>query len=118
MPDKIELKAASPATEYNSFFMQGMLDRMAMSYHKYGPVSKGFPEHVDAVQSALQRLREYARTKNTEFLIDAANFMMIEFMHPRIPEAKFISTDDSASPGRIKIGGGPTKKNNEEIAED
>lgn len=93
-------------TEFSEAFVQGMRDRMVVSFYKYGPVAEGYPHKVDAVGSLTERLRKYAETGNTEFLIDAANFAMIEFMLPRHPNAFFAGTDDDASPGRraLKTG--------------
>ena len=54
----------------------------------------------DAVRSLLARLDKYAQTGNTEYLMDAANFAMIEFMHPKHPDAHFEATDSKGSPGR------------------
>src|ERR1700728_2483268 len=100
-PKPISLKPTSPESEYDKFFLQGMLDRMSVSYHKYGPVSDGYPDRIDALESLRLRIDQYVQTKNTEFLIDAANFCMIEFMHPRPPGAHYEATDSNASPGRI-----------------
>ena len=74
---------------------------MCVSGFKYGPTADGFPEHVDAIKSLKTRLREYAATGNVEFLVDAANFAMIEFMHPRKKKAYYAATDSKASPGRV-----------------
>ena len=52
-------------TEFSEPFVQGMRDRMVVSYYKY-----------------------------------AANFAMIEFMHPSVEGAFFAGTDDDQSPGR------------------
>jgi hypothetical protein len=38
---------------------------------------------------------------NAEYLVDAANFLMIEFMHPAHPAAHYRATDASGSPGRV-----------------
>lgn len=38
---------------------------------------------------------------NTEYLVDAANFLMIEFMHPAHLVAHFKATDNTGSPGRV-----------------
>lgn len=103
------LKAPCPTSEYSKPFLQGMVDRMAVSYHKYGAVDDAYPDRVDALASLSRRLEEYARTGNTEFLIDAANFAMIEFMCPRHPEAHFEATDSAASPGRITTSGNVNK---------
>lgn len=61
------------------------------------------------------RLRKYAETGNTEFLVDAANFAMIEFMLPSHPNAFFEGTDDDQSPGRRSNKGTIDKRNNTEI---
>lgn len=103
-------------TEFNETFVQGMRDRMVMSFYKYGALTQAYPDHVNAVGSLTDRLREYAKTGNTEFLIDAANFAMIEFMHPRHPTAFFKPTDSDASPGRRVGSGLPTQSNNEDVA--
>jgi hypothetical protein len=87
-------------TEFSEPFAQAMRDRMVVSFYKYGPLAEAFPHKVSAVASLQDRLRKYAETKNTEFLIDAANFAMIEFMHPSIEGAAFAGTDDDQSPGR------------------
>jgi hypothetical protein len=38
---------------------------------------------------------------NAEYLVDAANFLMIEFMHPAHPNAHYAATDKEGSPGRV-----------------
>jgi hypothetical protein len=88
------------STEFSEPLVQGMRDRMVVSFYKYGPVTEAFPHKVNAVASLTDRLRKYAETKNTEFLIDAANFAMIEFMHPSVEGAFFEGTDADQSPGR------------------
>lgn len=87
-------------TEFNETFVQGMRDRMVVSFYKYGLLSDAYPHKVSALASMQDRLRKYAETKNTEYLIDAANFCMIEFMHPSLEGAFFAGTDDDGSPGR------------------
>ena len=97
-------------TEFSTEFVNGMKERMVVSYYKYGFLELAYPEKVDAIGSLMQRLRKYADTGNTEFLIDAANFAMIEFMRPRHPNAHFEPTDDNASPGRIAAKTGRVDK--------
>lgn len=109
-----KLKAACPATEYSMLFLQGMLDRMAVSFHKYGAVNDGFPYPVNALESLQMRLDKYAETGNTEWLMDVANFAMIEFMRPRTLAAHFEATDSDASPGR-DTSSGITAAGNKEI---
>lgn len=89
-----------PDTEFDLTFMQGMYDRMAASYAKYGAVAEAYPSRVDAIESLKIRLRKYEDTGNTEWLMDVANFAMIEFMRPRHKDAHFRATDSRESPGR------------------
>ena len=111
-PITITAKLAAPASEFSEQFIAGMANRMAVSYHKYGPVAAAYPLRVDAIASLNQRLDKYAETGNTEFLMDAANFAMIEFMHPAHPEAEFVATDSDASPGRVWLDGSVTADGN------
>lgn len=98
------------ATEVSEDFIRGMRDRMVMSFHKYGAVADAYPVKIDAIASALKRIQVYRfgdpeqgiEKGNTEYLMDAANFMMIEFMRPAHPDAHFKSTDDDGSPGRAR----------------
>ena len=84
-------------TQYDPKFWEGMVARMEMSYFKYGDVRDA--GRTDRIASLKQRLDKYQETGNTEFLMDAANFAMIEFMFPHHPKAHFKSTDSNESPG-------------------
>lgn len=93
----IEIKTIDqvPDTEYSRDFVQGMYDRMAMSFCKYGPVAAAFPEKVDALKTLELKLQAYRETGNTEWLIDVANYALIEFLRPRHPNAHYRATDNS-----------------------
>ncbi len=101
---KIDLAAGVPASEFSESFAQGMADRMSMSYFDKGPLALAFPIRVDAIATLKLRLEQYERTGNTEYLMDVANYAMIEFMRPGHPKAHFKATDSKASPGRIWRG--------------
>jgi hypothetical protein len=88
------------STEFDETFVEGMRSRMVVSFYKYGLLTDAYPHKISALASLHDRLRKYAETKNTEYLIDAANFAMIEFMHPSLEGAFFAGTDDDGSPGR------------------
>ena len=100
----------NPSSEFSNDFVEGMRNRMAVSFFKYGPVADAYPHKVDALSSLQVRLNRYAETGNTEWLIDVANFAMIEFMLPRHPAAHFEGTDDDASPGRVSMRTGRDDK--------
>ncbi len=87
-------------TEFSRAFVQGMADRMAVSFCKYGALAEAYPTRVDAIRSLKARMDRYDRDGNTEWLMDAANFALIEFLRPRHPDAHYTPTDGKASPGR------------------
>jgi hypothetical protein len=95
------IRDAAPPGQISRAFMQGMANRMATSYYKYGHVRDSFPEPMSAIGALRDRLAQYEKTGNTEWLMDVANYAMIEYMHPRHPEAHFRATDSNESPGRI-----------------
>jgi hypothetical protein len=100
------------ASEHSPTFLQGMVARMEVSFHKYGAIKDAFPHKVDALRCLEERIAKYKETGNTEWLIDAANFAMIEFMRPSLPFAKFTPTDSDASPGRVWHNGQPSVRPN------
>ena len=106
--------------EFSEQFVQGMRDRMAVSYAKYGPIKDAYPHKVDALESMKKRLDRYYETGNTEWLMDCANFMMIEFMLPRHPKAHFRATSSQESPGRCADDedGHLTNKANDDLSDD
>jgi hypothetical protein len=102
-------------SEINFTFLQGMLNRTDVSYFKYGAIADGAPK-LNLTQCAINCMRKYAQTGNTEYLIDAGNYLMFEFMHPKHPEAHFKPTDDAGSAHRISaVTGRPDARNNQNI---
>jgi hypothetical protein len=88
---------------------------MSVSFHKYGYVKDAYPHRVNAIECLQQRIDSYFETGNTEYLMDVANFAMIEFMHPAHENAFFKGTDSDGSPGRITTSGDVTDIRNEDI---
>lgn len=101
-----------PETEFSNDFIQGMLNRMAVSFFKYGKILDAFPLRVNAIQSMQDRLEAYKTTKNKEYLIDAANFLMIEFIAPSFFGTFFKPTDSDGSIGRVWNNGKVSDKKN------
>jgi predicted MPP superfamily phosphohydrolase len=87
--------------EVSTRFQNLMRKAMYTSFYKYGAVAEGYPDRVNALDSLKLRLKKYAQTGNVEYLVDVANFAMIEFMHPAHPKAHYKATDASGSPGRV-----------------
>lgn len=105
---KLTFPSNIPESEFSVEFAQGMADRMSVSFCKYGLVSEAYPSRVDALASLKMRLERYAETGNTEWLMDVANFAMIEYMYPRHEKAHFKPTDSHESPGRAWNSGKET----------
>jgi hypothetical protein len=101
---EIKIAGVVPHSEFSQPFVQGMADRMGVSFCKYGRVAEAYPSRVDAIASLRARLDRYEATGNTEWLMDVANFAMIEYMHPRHQKAHFRATDSKESPGRVWHG--------------
>jgi hypothetical protein len=121
-------------------FLQGMSNRMDVSFYKYGDFStnyvgkysksflKDLKETIEsflarwedrvsesttargnAILFVLRRMLLYTSggvvkvgtvtPGNTEYLMDAANGLMIEFHSPQVSKAKFKATDSNKSPG-------------------
>ncbi len=112
---KLLIAPGIPESETCVEFFQGQVDRMGVSFCKYGLVADAYPNRVDAIASLHQRLVKYAETGNTEWLMDVANYAMIEFMHPRHPQAHFRGTDSRESPGRVFEGAATDRRNDAEV---
>ncbi len=89
-------------TEFSQQFVELMKNRMIMSFFKYGPVKQNAGDKlVNEIESLKLRLKKYEQTGNTEYLVDVANFAMIEFMFPSHGESHFKATDSIESPGLV-----------------
>jgi len=94
--DVIPVKIIPGEVSYE--FLQGMADRMSVSFYKYGAVKDS--NGLDPIKNLEERLRLYKETGNTEWLMDVGNFAMIEFMKPQHKDAHYRPTDSKESPGR------------------
>ena len=75
---------------------------MAVSFYKYGPAKINFGEKlVDAIGCVEKCINKYKKTGNTEYLCDAANYLMFEYMYPQKEGAYFKATDSSESAGIV-----------------
>lgn len=110
MADEREIKLAIenfmeamgvPKSEFYAGFVVDMVRYMMVSYHKYGLVAEAYPEKFDALADVRTRISKYRETGEFNFLVDAANFCMIECMHPRLQGAHWGRNDDDNSPGRV-----------------
>ncbi len=92
------------SSEYSTKFDELRKNRVETSYFKYGSAKKNFSTgNVNALESMKLCVEKYIETGNTEFLCDAANYLMFEFMYPQHERAHFRATDSSESAGIVGI---------------
>lgn len=85
--------------EYSDRFDELRQNRVEVSFYKYGTAKDNFGQKlVNALESHDLCIKKYLETGNTEYLCDAANYLMFEFMYPQHENAYFKATgsDDSA----------------------
>lgn len=105
-PTIIQTRLAAPASEFDAEFVQLMANRMAVSYHKYGPRAEA---DIDCLASAALHMKAYQKDGNPEHYVDAANYLMMAFGKER---AAFRPTDSDESPGRARLDGSVDQKRN------
>lgn len=85
--------------DWSKEFIIKMERAIETSHYKYGWMSDTYPELAQAVKCIQERLDLYNRTHNLEYLVDIANFAMIEYKHPSYPDASYTPQDSDNSPG-------------------
>ena len=88
--------------EYSDLFDTLRQNRVELSFYKYGTAKDNFGmKLVNALESHNLCIQKYIKTGNTEYLCDAANYLMFEFMYPQREGAYFKSTDSNESAGIV-----------------
>lgn len=85
--------------DFSNAFIEKMKNAIEMSHYKYGWANKTYPELAQAYKCIRERLEEYEKTHNKEYLVDVANFAMLEFLYPAFSDAKYTPTDSDKSVG-------------------
>lgn len=80
-----------------------LLNRMGVSYFKYGAVADAYPLRVKALDSLQLRVETYLKGGNAEFLLDAVNFAMIEYMHPSVPGGRRLPSAPSICGSVVEV---------------
>lgn len=89
-------------------------DRVEMSFYKYGTAKVNFGmKLVDAMATHDLCIDKYKETGNTEYLLDAMNYLMFEFMYPQKPGAFFKPTDSNGSAGIVGMSHEELKRKGE-----
>lgn len=90
--------------DYSLKFDELRKNRVYMSRHKYGSVKANYASgNVDALASMQRAIEKYRETGNTEYLLDAGNYIMFEFMFPQIPGAFFKATPPEGTAGLVGL---------------
>ena len=89
-------------TEYDKDIDLKRQNLVIQSYFKYGPAKHNFGEHlVNALDTMSQCVCKYDQTHNKEYLLDAMNYLMFEYMYPSYKDAYFKHTDSNGSAGIV-----------------
>lgn len=94
MDTKEQILKRDYSTEFDSLRQNSIVQ----SHYKYGWMSDTYPELADAFGSLIKRVELYKETGNADWLIDIANFAMIEYMHPAHSKYHFRRTHSDESP--------------------
>lgn len=88
-------------TDYSKTFDDKRKALVCQSYYKNGKASKNFSTgNVDALGCIEKCLEKFKETKNTEYLLDLANYAMFRYMWPQNGEF-FKHTDSDGSAGIV-----------------
>lgn len=94
---------------FSDRFIELMQNSLVQSHYKYGSAKDNYGVHktVNAFKSIQGRMDMYEKTGNADFLIDIANFAMLEFMYPQHKESHYRFTSSDEAP---KLCGISTKQ--------
>lgn len=73
--------------------LQLLLNRMSSQTELDGPIESLYPIPHHAWRQIQDRVELYLKTGDTNFLLDAANFALIEYLRPSIPSAFMKATE-------------------------
>ena len=97
--------------EYSLDFDEKRKYRVKVSYHKYGSAKQNFSTgNVHTIPTMELCVKKYQETGNTEYLLDAANYLMFEYMYPQIKGAYFKATDSKDSAGIVGLSVNEAKR--------
>lgn len=90
--------------EYSDKVDELRKNRVQTSFYKYGSARVNFGRrYVDALGSHEKCIEAYNHTGNKEYLLDAMNYLMFEFMYPQKKGAYFKPTESNESAGIVGI---------------
>lgn len=93
--------------DFSEEFIAKMKNAIETSHYKYGWASKTYPELAQGINCIDDRIRAYKETRNKDYLVDIANFAMLEYLYPMFEDAHYTPGDSDKSVG---LGGGISYK--------
>jgi len=75
-------------------FFEGCFNRLLMGFYRYEINSDDNTKYLDFVSDMKRCIKNYESTRNTEFLMDLANYAEREFNIGNHPDKHFESVDD------------------------
>ena len=96
------MESLDMSKEYSEEFDKLRKNRVEMSFYKYGTARKNFATgNVQAIPTMELCVKKYQETGNLEYLLDASNYLMFEYMFPQHPNAHFRATNSEESAGIV-----------------
>lgn len=91
--------------QFSEDFIRKMKARCFVGYHRYGPNTQYGQKQssYNILETIRKRLAAYEETGNQEHLVDAANFIMIEYKAPQHPNAHFDCVEEEDNSKRLGI---------------
>lgn len=81
-------------SEWSDEFIQLMRNRLILGAFRYGLFRPGEGPTKDNIKAAHKRLDLYVETGNLEYLVDASNFALAEYVESNHPKKHFHAVDD------------------------
>lgn len=102
--------------EYSDEFDRLRKNRVETSYYKYGPVRKNFATgNVQAIPTMELCIKKYQETGNREYILDASNYLMFEYMFPQHRNAHFRATSSEESAGIVGMSANEMERYRNEL---
>lgn len=81
-------------TEWDPEFERLMRNRLIMGVFRYGLLKDKHTQGHLIVDAMLRVIEKYRKTGNLEFLVDLANYSLLEYVAQRGAGGVFVSVDD------------------------
>lgn len=96
--------ASLQTTEWSDDFERLMRNRLIMGCLRYGPMvwKKKNGNKWDLLGAINKKVGLYVKTGNTEYLVDAANYLLLEFECGEHPNKHFNALDDHSDHCKLK----------------